>query len=191
MAAFPTHTSKLAQLDGQINAALRTITLLQSLIGANNDDVLNARITSLQDTANSLSESRDFYAAKTSTAGAVTVDILIHNYTHGFSEQAVVFDGWPVLRRERDMAAMAIRLETIMARPDDVLPMDTLAGPVNVNLAQCQGLMYAGSVLLEAVRNAADATRAQHAAQPFTSWDDIRDYFDQHFEENYVPFVSV
>lgn len=96
MAVFPTYTSKIAALDGQIHAAQKTIATLESLLGGDHDAALSARITSIQNTAVSLTESRAFYAGKTSAAGNVPVEILIHNYAQEFSKQAVVFDGWPV-----------------------------------------------------------------------------------------------
>lgn len=187
---FSTATSKLARLDGQIHAAQNTIAALESLIGGDHDEAITASISRLTDLADSLSDSRNFYAAKSSLGGNIGADTLIHNYMRGFSEQAVVFDGIPVQCRDKDKANTAIRLNTMLAQPDNVPPMDTLAGPMAVGMETCQGLVYAGSVLAEAIRAAGEATNAQHSAEPFTSWDDMRDYFNLYFGNNYVPFIS-
>lgn len=189
MPVFPTRTGKISHLDGQINAAQRSIALLETMMGGDHDDILADQIFALEALNDSRMESRAFYAAKTGTNGFMTVDILLHNYAHGFAEQAIVFDGIPVMCRERDKTQAAIRMNTMLVRPDDVLPMDTLIGPAAVTLAQCQGLLHAGAVLADAIRTATTETTDQNAADPFTDWESIMDYFNQSFEANYVPFI--
>ncbi len=190
MAVFPTYTSKIASLDGQIHAAQKTISTLESLLGGDHDSEVSSAINQIENMVDSMVESRDFYAAKTSMDGSVPVNILIHNYARGFSQQAIVFDGWPMLCREKDKADAIIHLNALMAKPDSTILMSTMIGPFDVSLAQCQGLMYAGSVLSDAIKSAVEATISENQSVPFTSWEDIRWFFNQHFEGNYVPFIS-
>lgn len=190
MANFSTATSKLSRLDGHIFSAQYTIERLQTLLGGDYDTAINIKVTDIQAHIASLNQSLSYYDSKDTGAGAITAETLIENYVRGFSEQVVIFDGWPLMCREKDKLAAASRMNAMMAQPDESFNMETMIGVQSITVEQCQGLMYAGDVLANVIRAAADETLNQHKAHPFGTWTAMRNYFNQYFENNYVPFLS-
>ena len=136
MADFPAHSHKLARIDGEIHALQNSIDTLQTLLGADDDDAINARITALETTLAGLTDSRNFYAGKLSTGSNVTAHRLIHNFMTGFSAQAIIFDGVALAGRSADRAAIQSHANIAMTRPDNSPALDTLVGRKAVTMAQ-------------------------------------------------------
>ena len=187
---FSSGTNKIARLDGQIFAAEYSITTLESLLGGDHDTAINSKISFIQGHIASLNQSMSYYASKAAGSGSMDAESILDRHVRGFSEQAIIFNGWPVMCREKDKLESSTRMNAMMSHPDGSFNMQTMIGLQPITVADCQGLMYAGTVLANVIRDAVDDTLNQHAAEPFGTWAAMRNHFNQYFGNNYVPFVS-
>lgn len=117
------------------------------------------------------------------------MNIMVWKYAQEVMRMVVSFEGRDLFNRPLVRAALNDAVQQIMNTTDDhdnTTRFETALGYVDMPLSTLQGFSLAIFNLELAVKAAADATLAQHAADNFDSWDDVRQYFNEQFEVTYA-----
>lgn len=117
------------------------------------------------------------------------IDTMMRLYSSESNGLIVAHDGLIITSRTPDVQHISNAIAQIMSEPevdDRTVQIVTALGFKTATIGQLQGLLAANLPIDQASCRAMQAVLAEHESVPFTSWADIKDYYDQKFGEFYA-----